>query len=571
MKKYKALVWVLSILMVFASCKQNSKPEKQVVEKITYNNPILSGFYPDPSICKVGDDYYMVNSSFGYFPGLPIFESKDLVNWNQIGHVLDRNEQLDLTGQGTSRGLFAPAISYHNGVYYVVCTNVGYKGNFVVTTTDPKGPWSDPYWLPELSGIDPSIFFDEDGKSYIVFNSEAPNNEAMYYGHRTIKLVEFDIESLKVISEPKIIVNGGTDLSKEPIWIEGPHLYKKDGWYYLMCAEGGTEWNHSEVIFRSKSVNGPFESFENNPILTQRNLDKSRPNPIECTGHADLIEGPNGDWWAVFLATRPYEGKHFNLGRETFLAPVKWVDGWPIINPDYKEIQYTYTAPLSENKTIATMPLNGNFVLRHQFDDLHMSWVYLRNPNKDSYELESGKLKVALSPETVDGNGMTSFIAQRQKSDYGHVMTKMQFEPDAAGEQAGLLLYRNETHYYFMALEKNENGEQTLRLYQKNEDDKNLLKSVPIHTAEDELILKVDYKGNTMNFYYGNSEDALTPLITNVDATILSTETAGGFVGVMQALYATSNGSESANSALFDWFEIKTDNPVYKNLENEVE
>ena len=265
-------------------------------QKLYYDNPILAGFYPDPSICKAGNDYYLVNSSFSYFPGLPIFHSRDLVNWKQIGHAMDRAGQLNLDGAGVSRGLFAPAISYHNGRFYIVCTLIDKLGNFIITATDPGGRWSDPVPLPEVNGIDPSLYFEEDGSAYILYNSISPNNQPLYDGHRTIRMYAFDAVNLKVKGEEKLLINGGTDITKKPVWIEGPHILKKDGWYYLLCAEGGTGYNHSEVVFRSRDVYGPYISYENNPILTQRHLDPARTNPITTTGHADLIEANDGKW-----------------------------------------------------------------------------------------------------------------------------------------------------------------------------------------------------------------------------------------------------------------------------------
>ncbi|NLA21707.1 MAG: glycoside hydrolase family 43 protein, partial [Candidatus Marinimicrobia bacterium] len=236
-------------------------------QKAFYYNPILAGFYPDPSICRVGDDYYLVNSTFAYFPGIPVFHSRDLVNWKLIGHVMDRAEQMNLEGLGVSEGIFAPAIRFHDGLFYITCTLVGAGGNYVVTAQNPAGPWSNPVWLPQIDGIDPSLFFDQDGKAYIVYNSVAPNNRPLYEGHRTIRMYQFDYEKLKVISPEIILVNGGTDISKKPIWIEGPHIFRKDNFYYLICAEGGTSWEHSEVVFRSEQVTGPYVPYAKNPIL----------------------------------------------------------------------------------------------------------------------------------------------------------------------------------------------------------------------------------------------------------------------------------------------------------------
>ena len=222
----------------------------------SFTNPIIAGFHPDPSICRVGKDYYLVNSTFAYFPGINVFHSRDLVHWQLIGYVLNRPEQLNLDGQGVSRGLYAPAIRYHNGLFYVTCTLVDIGGNFVATAKDPAGPWSKPVWLPEINGIDPSLFFD-DGKTYIVYNSIPPGDKPLYNGHRTIRIHEFDPESVKVRGDEKILVNGGTNIEKKPSWIEGPHILKKDGVYFLIAAEGGTEDQHSEVVFKSENVYGP--------------------------------------------------------------------------------------------------------------------------------------------------------------------------------------------------------------------------------------------------------------------------------------------------------------------------
>ena len=300
----------------------------------SFYNPILQGWASDPSVCTNGEgDYYLVTSTFVYFPGVPIYHSRDLVNWRQIGYVLDRESQLRNTeGQHVSGGIFAPAISYnpHNKTYYMVTTNVG-AGNFFVKATDPAGPWSEPIMLPEVGGIDPSFFFDEDGRAYIVNNDE-PSYPAEYPGHRSIRIREFDVATDRTVGDWKVLVDKGVNPAEKPIWIEGPHMYKINGRYFLMDAEGGTSTWHSEVIFASDSPWGPFVPYEHNPILTQRHLDPNRPDPVTCAGHADLIQAKEGDWWAVFLACRPIDGRFENLGRETFILPVSWTDdGFPVI------------------------------------------------------------------------------------------------------------------------------------------------------------------------------------------------------------------------------------------------
>jgi alpha-N-arabinofuranosidase len=362
-------------------------------EKKEYTNPILAGFYPDPSICRVGNDYYLVNSTFSYFPGITVFHSKDLVNWKLIGHVIDRPEQMNLDSLSVSRGIFAPAIRYNKGRFYVTCTLVDAGGNFVVTSAKPEGPWSNPIWIPQINGIDPSMFFDKSGKAFIVYNSIAPDDKPLYNSHRTIRMFEFDIDSMKVKGEEKILINGGVDISKKPAWIEGPHIFQKDNYYYLIAAEGGTGDHHSEVVFRSKRVDGPYIPYEKNPILTQRHLDPKRNNPITSTGHADFVQTKAGYWCAVFLGCRPYEEDYYNTGRETFLTPIKWRDGWPIITEGEEEVQYYYPLPIKPMKIFANRPYSGNFNWEDNFDGelLGRDWMFLRIPHQKWYDLTKKK------------------------------------------------------------------------------------------------------------------------------------------------------------------------------------
>jgi len=537
----------------------------------TYTNPILSGFYPDPSICRVGDDYYIVNSSFAYFPGLPIFHSKDLVNWQQVGHAMDSPEQLDLKGAGVSRGLFAPTIRYHKGTYYIICTLIDKGGNFVITARDPKGPWSNPVWLKEVNGIDPSLFFDDNDKAYVLFNSIPPGNISLYDGHRTIRMFEFDAANLKVIGEEKLLINGGTDIAKKPVWIEGPHIYRKDGWYYLMCAEGGTGYNHSEVVFRSKTVDGPYLSFEKNPILTQRQLDPNRKNPITTTGHADLVETPDGKWYAVFLGCRPYEDNHYNIGRETFLTPVEWKDGWPLINPGYEEVQYHYPVPFPRQTKKVSNNFSGNFLFKDDFNaaQLNYRWEFLRAPEEHWYSLseKSGALAMNLSPKTGSGKESPAFLGFRQSHLSGWAATSINFKAMSPNEKAGLLIFQNETHFYFLC-QSIQNDSTVVQLYRSVANDREgkmeLLQSQTIKDLKDGLQLKIEAKRSFYAFWYSTKKGKWTLLKDDVDAKFLSTKTAGGFVGSMYALYSTSLGEKTSNKVYFNWFESKSQDDLYK-------
>src|SRR4051812_18472620 len=270
---------------------KGSDPSDRVPAKPgDYRNPILHGFYPDPSVTRAGRDFYLVNSTFAWFPGIPVWKSRDLVHWTQIGNAIDRPRQLDFKRLGLSRGVFAPSIHFHAGTFYIANTCVDCGGNFIVTAKNPAGPWSDPAWLPGLEGgIDPSLFFDDDGSAWLI-NNGLPPGQPLYEGHRAIWVQRIDPKTLKPFGPRTMIVNGGVDIAKKPIWIEGPHIFRKDGWYYLTCAEGGTAEGHSQVVFRSRRPDGGFVPFAGNPILTQRDLPRDRPIPITSAGHAQLVD-----------------------------------------------------------------------------------------------------------------------------------------------------------------------------------------------------------------------------------------------------------------------------------------
>jgi xylan 1,4-beta-xylosidase len=365
-----------------------------------YLNPILGGFYPDPSVTRVGDDFYLVTSTFSYFPGIPVFHSKDLVNWTQIGNAIDRPGQLDFKKLGMSRGVFAPSIQWHDGTFYILNTCVDCGGNFVITAKDPAGPWSAPVWLPDLSGgIDPSLFFDEDGKTWVVFN-DTPEGKPLYDGHRAIWMQEMNLRPLQAIGPRILLVNGGVDISKKPVWIEGPHILKKDGWYYLICAEGGTAEGHSQVILRSRNVAGPYLPNPANPILTQRDLPRGRKLPITSAGHAQLVDTPGGAWWATFLAVRPYQGDYYNTGRETFLMPVTWRGGWPSITAPGQRIPYNRARPKLPRQPVVKPPISGAFTIRDEFDgELPKYWMMARNPRSSWYKLDGGALELTARSE----------------------------------------------------------------------------------------------------------------------------------------------------------------------------
>jgi xylan 1,4-beta-xylosidase len=530
----------------------------------TLVNPILTGFYPDPSVVQVGKDYYLVNSTFSYFPGIPVFHSQDLKNWKQIGNVISRPSQMDFMGEKLTRGLFAPAISYHNGTYYVTCTDIDHDGNFVVTAKNPAGPWSDPIRVPQVHGIDPSLFFDEDNKAYIIYNSDAPDRKPLYSGHRTIRIYEIDPITLKVIGEEKQLVNGGVDLSKKPVWIEAPHIMKRFGWYYLYAAEGGTSVNHTEVVFRSKSVWGPYVAYENNPILTQRGLPEDRKDPVTSAGHAQFVDGPDGKTYAIFLAVRPYEGDYYNTGRETFIAPVTWEDEWPIINPDTKEIQYRYTAAFGEVKQKGALPQAGNFGYTLTFEkSLDPALLFMRTIDSSSFSLsKKNGLSLKLKPETIMESGNPSFIGKRQQHLYCTTETELDFSANSEKEKAGLTIFQDEHHFYLISKSMDQN-KPVIQLYKSSPTGKEmgLLSQMPLAGAAP-VKLRITAEGGSYSFYFSNGP-GWQLLKDKLDAKFLSTKEAGGFIGCLFGMYATSSGEKTANSASFKYLKYTGNDPMF--------
>jgi alpha-N-arabinofuranosidase len=508
--------------------------ERVTVGPDQHRNPILSGYYPDPSVTRVGDDYYLVLSSFAHFPGLPIFRSKDLVNWTQIGNAIDRPEQLDFTGKRASQAVFAPDISYHDGTFYIVNTCVECRGNFVITAKDPAGPWSNPTWLP-FEGIDPSIYWEGD-RAYIV-NNRAPAEPPRYDGHRAIWIQEFDWRTGKMVGESTQLVNGGVDISKKPVWIEGPHIFKKDGWYYLTAAEGGTSVNHSQVVLRSKNLRGPFVPFAGNPILTQRDLDPARPNPITSAGHAKLVQTQDGEWFATFLAVRPYEGDYYNVGRETFLLPVTWKDGWPIILPKGQAIPFASTKPKLPPQAPGPVPTTGDFSYVDEFNGnkLAMQWVGVRTPKQPFYRLQGGDLILDRGTPIGDLSGVPAFVGRRQQHHVATASTTVRFKPGADGERAGLAAMQSDQNYLFFGLTQLQ-GKPVVALYTADKGQERLVASAPI-AAKDAVTLTIRADGGKMAFDYEAAGGKKT-LATDVDARFLSTKVATGFVGTLIGPYA---------------------------------
>lgn len=506
-------------------------------------NPILPGFYPDPSICAVGEDFYLVNSTFTYFPGVPIFHSKDLKNWTQIGNVLSRESQVSLEGQTHSAGIFAPNIMYNKGVFYMITTNIGAGGNFYVTATNPEGPWSEPTFIEGAVGIDPSLFFDDDGKIYYVGqreNSEGPK----YYGDCEIWLRELDVTTGKLIGEDHILWRGSL---KHTIWTEGPHVYKVGEYYYVMIAESGTAFEHSITIARSKNLFGEYFSCPMNPIITHRHLGRSYP--VINVGHGDMFQDKNGQWYMVMLASRPREG-YCNMGRETFLAKVEWEEGWPVVNPGVGVLTNEVEVDLEEKEQVFL-----NKCYHFYQDKWEPNFVFLHNPDASAYEIDSanGILHLHTRENTLKDLYTSTFVGIRQQHHRFKASTRVAFQPDNEEEAGITLLQSNEYHVTVAIVKEAEQRFIKATLVTKEQDTvlaKNVLGEGAVEielTGIDENLI-IRYRQQTQN-----ADDTFVTLADNVDIRSLSTEVAGGFVGCTVGLYGTANHLESNNIADFNW------------------
>jgi alpha-N-arabinofuranosidase len=516
-----------------------------------FYNPVVAGFYPDPSICRVGDDFYLIHSSFSFFPGIPIFHSRDLVNWTQLGHVLDRPSQLNLDGLSVSSGIYAPAIEHHDGLFYVITTNVYGIGNFYVTAKDPAGPWSDPITLP-FDGIDPSFFFDDDGRAYVVHNGPPPEKSPLYEGHRAIWLWEFD-PAARSVKNGRIIVDGGSDIRKKPVWVEGPHIYKRGGWYYLSCAEGGTGPDHSQVVFRTRKLSDPFVPAPHNPILTQRDLDADRADPVTALGHADLVETASGEWWAVFLGIRPYEQGKSNIGRETFLLPVTWTNDWPDILEKGRVLPRTHPLPALPASPRPTPPTTGSFAWRDDFDAprLGLPWLFLRTPRELWWTLSvrPGSLLVEPRPVGLDSvdrknpklNANPSFVARRLQHVDFQAETAIEIQTDTLASDAGLAALQNDTNYLFLGVRIREGHAREVFLERRDKSvaAAGIVARHDLPASARRLELRVSGTGRLVTAAYRLGEEAAWQVLAaDLDGSLLSTQDAGGFVGAVVGLYA---------------------------------
>ena len=511
-------------------------------------NPILPGFNPDPSIVRVGDDFYIATSSFSYFPGIPIYHSRDLVHWELLNCAFSHPEYLPLTPDNVSGGLFAPTLRYHDGRFWLIVTNMTTMQTYIVTAEDPAKCWSKPVVLPVA--FDPDLFWDDDGTLYVsgcMFGDPAP-------GAPRIGCYKVNTETWTYEGEMRGLWTGAL---YGAAWPEAPHIYKKDGWYYLLIAEGGTEYFHAVTVARSRSVGGPYEGYAGNPILTHRHMGVTAP--ICNVGHADLVELKDGSWYMVFLGSRPYGNHNKNLGRETFIAPVVWEDGWPVVSPETGKCEFTYPAPSLTPHPFPEKPER----VRFGTESLSLEWNTLGTPVNRPYRTSAEGLRVRAVgrrleklPPPDSGAAAPSalgFVGRRQQHMSFSASVKMTFSPED-GQSAGLVILQHD--YASMRIEASPGKISVVSnvVTPGAPSKETVLASAPWNGAP--AVLSIRAKGQSHSFWYGADEREMKPLYEGLDGGYLGSDVCGGFVGAYIGMFCAS-GDESENEALFEWFEYK--------------
>ncbi|CAM4387973.1 glycoside hydrolase family 43 protein [Saccharibacillus endophyticus] len=487
-----------------------------------YNNPVIKGFYPDPSVCKVGDTYYLVCSSFQFFPGVPLFESKDLINWTQIGHCLTRESQVQLSRVNSSGGVFAPTIRHYEGRFYMTTTNDTTRQNFYVWTDDIYGEWSEPVFVDQ-GGIDPDLYF-ENGRAFFMSNGTDDQ------GVGGVVQCELNIETGAKLSPSRSIWKGTGGR-----YLESPHMYKIDGRYYLMAAEGGTEYGHMVIYARSESLSGPFESYAANPVLTNRNLGGYE---LQGVGHGDLIQDGGGNWWMLHLGFRQI-GRwltYHHLGREVFLTPVTFdEDGWFTAGHDGITLTSFTTGRIPDH-----VVQQEQKVVTFENTDWNLDWCYLRHPSTENYKLETDRAVLRGTDITLDAPASPTFIGIRQK-DFDAILS---CEVQLSGEQgeAGITLYMDENHRYDLAVRNDQDG--SIKVVERLNigDVKSIEKAIPINPENPaKLLIRSGHERYHFFLVQDNEEIALGTAQTRY----LSSEVAGGFTGVVIGLYAVGENAEA--------------------------
>ena len=559
-----------------------------LAQELSYNNPIIPGSYPDPSICRVGNDYYIVNSSFEYFPGLPIHHSKDLVNWNLIGYGLHRNDQcsgeMNLVDVQTDGGIHAPSIRYHDGLFYIITTNVYSPGpqqptemiNFIITAEQVEGPWSNPHIIEGAPGIDPDIIFD-DGKVWYVGTHvpEKPN----FNGEGEIWLQELDLDDWSLKGERYFLWRGALYYGT---WAEGPHIYKRNGFYYLLIAEGGTSLEHAVMVSVSDNVKGPYVPNARNPILTSRHL--SNDYWVNSIGHADLLELADGRWYMVALGIRSEIDTYSNMGRETHLIPVTWEEEpfewkydkiekewsdlpdrerfeklrrvnyeWPVCSPLTGRVERSFPLPFPASSQVNKESFRDNF----DSETLNLEWNFRRVPQEGTYLINNkdGYLRLFSSKNVIENRKSCSLLGIRQIETDFEFSVKMLYNPSIPEVQAGVSLFQKDDNYLTFTIERDREQNIILKLVSKEQ------KKVPVviqqtflKSYNDSIIFKVFSKNQSYKYYYSLDNGTNFNFFAETSSGLLLSK---GYTGAYMGIYSTSNGKNTEEYVDFDWITLE--------------
>jgi len=559
-----------------------------LAQELSYNNPIIPGSYPDPSICRVGNDYYIVNSSFEYFPGLPIHHSKDLVNWNLIGYGLHRDDQcsgeMNLVDVQTDGGIHAPSIRYHDGLFYIITTNVYSPGpqqptemiNFIITAEQVEGPWSNPHIIEGAPGIDPDIIFD-DGKVWYVGTHvpEKPN----FNGEGEIWLQELDLDDWSLKGERYFLWRGALYYGT---WAEGPHIYKRNGFYYLLIAEGGTSLEHAVMVSVSDNVKGPYVPNARNPILTSRHL--SNDYWVNSIGHADLLELADGRWYMVALGIRSEIDTYSNMGRETHLIPVTWEEEpfewkydkiekewsdlpdrerfeklrrvnyeWPVCSPLTGRVERSFPLPFPASSQVNKESFRDNF----DSETLNLEWNFRRVPQEGTYLINNkdGYLRLFSSKNVIENRKSCSLLGIRQIETDFEFSVKMLYNPSIPEVQAGVSLFQKDDNYLTFTIERDREQNIILKLVSKEQ------KKVPVviqqtflKSYNDSIIFKVFSKNQSYKYYYSLDNGTNFNFFAETSSSLLLSK---GYTGAYMGIYSTSNGKNTEEYVDFDWVTLE--------------
>ena len=532
----------------------------------TFRNPILRGGYPDPSITRVGDDYYIVNSTFEYFPGLPVHHSTDLVNWELAGYGIHDpdfyRDDVNLVDVQSDGGIHAPSIRWHDGLFYVITTNVYNPGNgqptrmvnFIITAEDVAGPWSEPHVIEGAPGIDPDIFFDDDGRVWYVGNHGPPDPE--FVGQGEIWLQQLDLDNWQLVGERYFLWRGACDGT----WAEGPHIYKRDGRYYLLIAEGGTSYNHAVMIAVSDDITGPYVSNERNPILTTRNLSYS--NWVHSTGHADMVELADGRWYMVALGKRNDEQGDSNMGRESHLVPVAWErepfewkevkHEWPVVAPETGRVERVTPLPFEG----AQQHRNDAFTDDFDTGALGLQWNFRRVPMPGIYSLAErpGYLRLYAHPNVIANRGRAALMGVRQQESDFEYSARMAFAPGQDNVEAGVSLFQKDNNYLnFTVVRRGDANVLRLVLAEAGVQPRTVEERV-LGEYDGEIVFRVVSKDSRYRYEYSLDRGNSFAEFAETDAArLLSRVYTGAYLGV----YSSGNGEDSGEHADFDWVRYK--------------